>query len=106
MAAYLAQGGDGCISVTANVAPHLCAELHVAWQKKDWPRFTRLRDMLLPLHRSLFFEPNPSPAKYCLSVLGKCKDDVRMPLLPVTPATRAHLDAAMAHAGLLEDKAA
>ena len=100
VAAYLAQGGDGCISVTANVAPALCAQLHNSWMEKDWETFTRVRDVLLPLHKALFMEPNPSPAKYCLSRLGRCEEDVRMPLMPVLPETRAVLDEAMKHAGL------
>jgi 4-hydroxy-tetrahydrodipicolinate synthase len=100
VAAYLAQGGHGCISVTANVAPKICAELHNAWAKKDWKAFERVRDILLPLHRDLFAEPNPAPGKYCVSKLGKCNDELRLPLLSVTPGTRSKLDAAMEHAGL------
>lgn len=100
VAAYLAQGGHGCISVTANVAPRLCAELHTAWQKKDWKNFERTRDALLPLHKALFVETNPSPAKYCLSRLGKISEEQRLPLVPVTPATRQKLDDAMEFAGI------
>lgn len=100
VAAYLAQGGHGCISVTANVTPKLCAQLHNAWAKKDWKTFERVRDILMPLHKNLFIETNPSPAKYCLSRLGKCADELRLPLLPVTAASRAKLDRAMEAAGL------
>lgn len=100
VAAYLAQGGHGCISVTANVAPRLCADLHNAWQKKDWKNFERARDALLPLHKALFVETNPSPAKYCLARLGKISEDQRLPLVPVTPATRQKLDDAMEFAGI------
>ncbi|MBI1216508.1 MAG: 4-hydroxy-tetrahydrodipicolinate synthase [Alphaproteobacteria bacterium] len=102
VAAYLAQGGDGCISVTANVAPKLCSELHISWQKKDWKTFARIRDALLPLHKNLFIEPNPTPAKYCLSRLGKVEDELRLPLLPLTAPARAKLDAAMEAAGIFK----
>jgi 4-hydroxy-tetrahydrodipicolinate synthase len=100
VAAYLAQGGHGCISVTANVAPRLCAELHNAWQKKDWKKFEKCRDALMPLHKNLFIETNPAPAKYCLSRLGMVRDELRLPLLPVSAASRKVLDAAMAAAGV------
>jgi 4-hydroxy-tetrahydrodipicolinate synthase len=102
VAAYLAQGGHGCISVTANVAPKACAELHVAWQKKDWKNFSRLRDQLLPLHKALFVETSPSPAKYCLARMGRIQEDLRLPLIPVSSATQKALDAAMETAGVLE----
>jgi 4-hydroxy-tetrahydrodipicolinate synthase len=102
VAAYLAQGGDGCISVTANVAPRQCAELHNAWQAKDWKKFASVRDALLPLHKNLFMEPNPAPAKYCLSRLGKIEDELRMPMLPVTAPARKALDAAMEEAGIFK----
>ena len=102
VAAYLAQGGHGCISVTANVAPKLCSDLHVYWQKKDWKNFERVRDLLSPLHKALFIESSPSPAKYCLSRLGKCAEDLRLPLVPVTAATRQKLDEAMEFAGLFK----
>ncbi|MDY0008121.1 MAG: 4-hydroxy-tetrahydrodipicolinate synthase [Bdellovibrionales bacterium] len=100
VAAYLAQGGHGCISVTANVAPKLCADLHNAWQKKDWKKFEKLRDQLLPLHKHLFAETNPSPAKYCLTRLGKIGPDMRLPMLPVSKATEKLLDGAMKDVGL------
>lgn len=102
VAAYLAQGGHGCISVTANVAPRLCADLHNAWQKKDWKNFERARDALLPLHKALFIETSPSPAKYCLSRLGKINEELRLPLVPVTAPTRQKLDEAMEFAGIFK----
>lgn len=102
VASYLAQGGHGCISVTANVAPKLCAELHNAWQKKDWKTFERVRDALLPLHKNLFIEPNPGPAKYCLSRLGKIGEDQRLPLIPVSKQAREKLDEAMEFAGIFK----
>lgn len=100
VAAYLAQGGHGCISVTANVAPKLCADLHTAWQKKDWKAFEKLRDQLLPLHKTLFAETSPSPAKYCLSRMGKIAPDLRLPMIPVSKATEKLLDAAMTASGI------
>lgn len=100
VAAYLAQGGHGCISVTANVAPKLCAQLHLAWAKKDYKTFARIRDALMPLHKYLFAETNPAPAKYCLSRLGKCADELRLPLVSVSAPTRQKLDGAMEFAGI------
>jgi len=104
VAAYLAQGGHGCISVTANVAPKLCAELHTAWQKKDWKKFEKARDQLLPLHKTLFAETSPAPAKYCLSRMGKIGGDLRLPMIPVGKATEKLLDNAMAAAGIKPKK--
>lgn len=105
VAAYLAQGGHGCISVVANIAPKLCAELHRVWIKKDHKNFNRLRDKLLPLHTGLFIETNPAPVKYCLSRLGKIREELRLPLVPVSPASRAQLNKAMAAAGVLKTSA-
>lgn len=100
VAAYLAQGGHGCISVTANVAPALCAALHNAWQKKDWKVFEKTRDQLLPLHKTLFAETSPAPAKYCLSRMGKIGGDLRLPMIPVGKGTQKLLDEAMKAAGI------
>jgi 4-hydroxy-tetrahydrodipicolinate synthase len=102
VAAYLAQGGQGCISVTANVAPKLCAELHNQWMKKDFKAFEKTRDLLSPLHKALFIETSPSPAKYCLARLGKCAEELRLPLVPVTAPTRQKLDEAMEFAGVFK----
>ena len=102
VAAYLAQGGHGCISVTANVAPKLCSQLHTSWQKQDFKTFAKVRDTLLPLHKYLFAETNPAPAKYCLSKMGKIGEELRLPLIPVTAPTRKLLDGAMQAAGILK----
>ncbi len=102
VAAYLAQGGHGCISVTANIAPKLCSDLHTAWQKKDFKTFEKIRDALLPLHKYLFAETSPAPAKYCLSRLGKCAEELRLPMVPVTAITRQKLDDAMEFAGIFK----
>ena len=86
-AAHRAAGGHGCISVSANLAPATCAALHHAWAKADLPEFARLRDMLAPLHSALFMETNPVPVKMALSVAGLCRGELRLPLLPASPAT-------------------
>jgi 4-hydroxy-tetrahydrodipicolinate synthase len=98
---FNAHGGVGCISVTANVAPRLCAEMQAASLSGDSIRAMELQDRLLPLHRALFLEPSPGGAKYALSKLGRIKNVLRLPLVTVEPATEARIDAAMQHAGLL-----
>ncbi|GIL38657.1 4-hydroxy-tetrahydrodipicolinate synthase [Roseiterribacter gracilis] len=99
--AFLAQGGVGCISVTANVAPKLCAEMHAAWQKGDLATMAKARDRLMPLHHAMFVETSPAPVKYAASLLNKCTDEVRLPLVACSPAGRETVDAAMRSAGLL-----
>ena len=99
--AYLAQGGDGCISVTANVAPALCAQMHLAWQKGDVATVRRINERLIPLHESLFAETSPAPVKYAASLLGRCTPEVRLPLCQTTPATQERVQAAMRGAGLI-----
>ncbi len=98
---FLAQGGHGCISVTANVAPRLCAELHEAWQAGDIELVQTINDRLMPLHEALFTETSPAPVKYAASLLGKCQNIVRQPLIEVSEQTEAKVRAAMAHAGLI-----
>lgn len=99
---FNAHGGTGCISVTANVAPKLCAEFQEACLAGDFARALALQDRLLPLHHALFLEPNPCPTKYALSLLGRCTDEVRGPLVTVAEETKARIRAAMVLAGLLE----
>jgi 4-hydroxy-tetrahydrodipicolinate synthase len=99
-AAFLAQGGVGCISVVANIAPGLCATMQNAWIKKDFATFDKIRDALTPLSKNLFVEPNPVPVKYALSKLGICSDEVRLPLVKASEATKKLVDEAMAYAGL------
>ncbi len=99
--AFLAQGGVGCISVTANVAPALCAELHNAWRAGDYQTVFRVRDLLGPLHNAMFLETNPAPAKYAVSLLGRCENSVRLPLVTVTDDTKIKVKAAMTQLGLL-----
>jgi 4-hydroxy-tetrahydrodipicolinate synthase len=98
---FNAHGGVGCISVTSNVAPRLCAEFQAACLAKDYGKALGLQDRLMPLDTALFIETNPSPVKYALSVLGRMSDDCRLPLVKVTPDTRAAVEQAMIHAGLI-----
>ena len=96
--AHRAMGGFGCISVTANITPALCALLHQAWDNAELARFAALRDLLDPLHKVLFMESNPIPLKALLKSLGLCGHHVRLPLLPASPGTRAVLSVAVRRA--------
>ena len=99
---FNAHGGVGCISVTANVAPKLCAEFQQATLSGDYARALSYQDRLMPLHKAIFMEPGVCGAKYGLSKLGRMARHVRSPLLPILePATEAAMDAAMTHAGLI-----
>lgn len=99
---FNAHGGVGCISVTANVAPKLCAQFQELTLKGDFSGALALQDKLMPLHKAIFMEPGVCGAKYALSKLGHQNRNVRMPLLPsLEPATEAAIDAALRHAGLL-----
>lgn len=98
---FNAHGGRGCISVTANVAPKLCAEFQTATLAGDYAKALEYQDRLMPLHHNLFIEPSPGPVKYAASLLGLCRDELRLPLVPVTEPTREKLCSAMRHAGLL-----
>ena len=99
---YMAHGGHGCISVTANVAPKLCAEFQDACLRGAYDRARELQDKLMPLHDAMFCEPSPAPVKYALSLLGYCTPDVRLPLVELTDAGRAQVKAAMQGLGLLK----
>ena len=98
---YLAQGGHGCISVTANVAPRACADLHEAWQRGDLATVDQINDRLMPLHKALFVEPSPAPVKYGANLLGLVENRLRLPMIPVKPETEAKVRSAMVHAGLI-----
>jgi len=98
---FNAHGGQGCISVTANVAPRLCAEFQAATLRGDFAAALKLQDRLLPLHDALFVETNPGPVKYAVSRLGLCEDGARLPLAPVSEAGRKVVDAAMRAAGVV-----
>ncbi|HEY0205678.1 MAG TPA: 4-hydroxy-tetrahydrodipicolinate synthase [Acetobacteraceae bacterium] len=98
---FLAAGGHGCISVTANVAPRLCSEMHRAWQDGMTDRAIAIQDRLLALHDAMFVESSPGPVKYAASLLGHGTEHCRLPLAPVAEATRTQVRAAMQAAGLL-----
>ena len=98
---FNAQGGQGCISVTANVAPRLCADLQAATLAGDYATALTIADKLMPLHKAIFTEPGLVGAKYALSNLGMCETDVRSPLTELEDSTKAAIDAAMRHAGLM-----
>jgi 4-hydroxy-tetrahydrodipicolinate synthase len=99
--ACMAAGAHGCISVVANVAPALCAELMEAVFKGDYRQALRIQDRLTPLHSAIFVEPGVSGAKYALSVLGRARNEMRLPLVPVAEGSEALIRRALVHAGLL-----
>lgn len=99
--AHMAHGGEGCISVTANIAPALCSEFQEACMAGDFAKALSLQDKLMPLHRAIFLEPSPSGTKYALSLLGKCENELRPPLVPVSPEIEGEVRDAMRHAGLI-----
>ncbi len=99
--AFMAHGGHGCISVTANIAPRLCSEFQNACLAGDFAKALSVQDKLYPLHHALFIEPNPQGAKYALSLIGKMENELRLPLVPVAPSTETALRKALEHAGLL-----
>jgi len=104
---FNAHGGNGCISVTSNVAPGLCAEFQNACLAGNWKRALELQDILMPLHDALFVETNPAPVKYAAWRLGLIESpECRLPLAPLMDSTKKTVDAALAHAGLLKQKAA
>ena len=98
---FNAHGGVGCISVTANVAPKLCAEFQEATLRGDYAKALEYQDKLMPLHEAIFIEPGLVGAKYALSVLGLCSEEVRLPLVGLTDGTKTKIKAAMKHAGLI-----
>ena len=98
---FNAHGGVGCISVTANVAPKLCAEFQEATLAGDYAKALEYQDQLMPLHEAIFIEPGLAGAKYGLSLLGMCSEEVRLPLVGLTDGTKAAIKAAMQHAGIL-----
>jgi 4-hydroxy-tetrahydrodipicolinate synthase len=99
--AFLAAGGHGCISVTSNIAPRLCAEMHRAWREGRVCEAMMIQDRLLPVHDALFSETSPGPVKHAASLLGRGTAHCRLPLAPVAPATAARVEGAMRGAGLL-----
>jgi 4-hydroxy-tetrahydrodipicolinate synthase len=98
---FMAHGGHGCISVSSNVAPRLCAEFQTACLNGDYATALKIQDRLMPLHTALFIETNPSGPKFALSQLGMIAEDVRLPMVPLTAPTRAKIHQAMVHAALV-----
>ena len=86
--AYLAQGGHGCISVTANVAPKLCSDMHKAWREKNIKKAQEINLQLSKLHNSLFLESSPGPVKYAAYLKGLCKAETRLPLVEINNSTK------------------
>jgi 4-hydroxy-tetrahydrodipicolinate synthase len=99
---FNAMGGVGCISVTANVAPALCAEMQNACLAGDYARALEFQDRLAPLHEVLFVETNPAPVKYAMSLMGLMSEEVRLPLVPTTDATKARVRAVLKSMGLID----
>lgn len=97
---FMAHGGQGCISVTANIAPALCSEFQLACLGGNFKRALELQDRLMPLHDALFVESNPGPVKYAAEKLGLCSGEMRLPLAPLAASSKAKVDAALAQVGL------
>jgi 4-hydroxy-tetrahydrodipicolinate synthase len=97
---FMAHGGVGCISVTSNIAPRLCADFQGACLQGDWVRARQLHDRLMPLHDALFCESNPGPVKYAASKLGLCSGEVRLPLCVIADDSKRKVDAALRATGL------
>ena len=100
--AYMGAGGHGCISVTSNVAPRLCADMQSAALEGDYRRALAIQDKLVPLHGALFVEPSPAGPKHGLSLLGRMSDEVRLPMVSATQPARILVRQAMAYAGLID----
>ncbi len=98
---FNAHGGIGCISVVANIAPKISMLFQESMLKGDYVKALTYQDMLLPLHRAAFAEPNPAPTKYALSLLGRCDNEVRSPLCEISPETQKKIRLALVHAGLI-----
>lgn len=99
--AFLASGGHGCISVTANVAPRLCAQMHAAWQAGDVRTAMAIQDRLVPVHDAMFCETSPGPVKYAAHLMGRSSAHLRLPLAPIAEASRTRVRVALVGAGLL-----
>jgi len=98
---YLAAGGHGCISVTANIAPKLLSEMHAAWWAGDIKTAQTIHQKLLPLHNAMFCEASPGPVKYAASLLGICAAKTRLPLCEIADSSKAQVKAGLVSAGLL-----
>ena len=101
MVPFLAQGGHGCISVTANIAPKLCAELHNNWMKKNYNEVFKINLKLAKIHHAIFIESSPGPVKYAAELLGLCSSETRLPLTSIKNSTKKTVEESMREAGLL-----
>ena len=88
---FLSQGGQGCISVTANIAPKMCSDLHRAWQKGNLKKVQSINSLLFPLHNALFLETSPGPVKYAASLLKICSNELRLPLVSISSNTKKEI---------------
>ena len=98
---FLAAGGQGCISVSANVAPRLCSDMQRAWRENDLVTAMEIQDRLTPLHEAMFCESSPGPAKYAAKLLGKCGNDVRLPMCEISGEAKSQVEAALRSVGLI-----
>ena len=98
---FMAHGGHGCISVTSNTAPKLCAQFQNACMQGNYSAALMLQDKLVPLHKALFLENNPGGVKYAVSKLGLCNNEFRLPVVPISEANEKAIDSALSFAGLL-----
>ena len=98
---FMAHGGHGCISVTSNVAPKLCAQFQNACMQGNYAAALMLQDKLVPLHKALFLENNPGGVKYVASKLGLCRNEFRLPVVPISESNEKAIDLALSHAGLV-----
>jgi len=97
----LAAGGQGCISVTANIAPRMCSDMQRAWRDGDIAKVQELQEKLMPLHEAMFCETSPGPVKYAASLLGKCTDEARLPICGIADSSKQTVKKAMAGLGLI-----
>ncbi len=98
---FLAGGGSGCISVTANIAPRLCSQLHKAWQENDMKNVMKIQDRLMPVHSAMFCETSPGPVKYAAELLGKATAETRLPICQISESSKSQVRQALIGAGLL-----
>ena len=98
---FRAAGGHGCISVTANIAPKLCAEQHAAWDAGDIARTQEIQDQLIVLHKAMFCETSPGPVKYASKLMGLSNGEMRLPMVEISDASKATVEAALKEAGLI-----
>ncbi len=98
---FLGAGGHGCISVTANVAPRMCADMQRAWRERDPHKVMALQDRLTPIHQAMFCETSPGPVKYAAHLLGKCSAEARLPIVEIADGSKTRVREALTGAGLL-----